>query len=106
MAKKRRTFSAEFKLDTVLEGVRGEKTIAQICREREITDSLYYKWRDQFYDRAVAIFNDGRQAEQRNNDLEGQIADLERIIGRLTVENEILKKARSWLDTQRGRNGR
>jgi transposase-like protein len=37
MAKKRRTFSAEFKLDTVLEGVRGEKTIAQICREREIT---------------------------------------------------------------------
>jgi transposase-like protein len=106
MAKKRRTFSAEFKLDTVLEGVRGEKTIAQICREREITDSLYYKWRDLFYDRAVAIFNDGRQAEQRNNDLEGQIADLERIIGRLTVENEILKKARSWLDTQRGRNGR
>ena len=88
MAKKRRTFSAEFKLDTVLEGVRGEKTIAQICREREITDSLYYKWRDLFYD------------------LEGQIADLERIIGRLTVENEILKKARSWLDTQRGRNGR
>jgi transposase-like protein len=106
MAKKRRTFSAEFKLDTVLEGVRGEKTIAQICREREITDSLYYKWRDLFYDRAVAIFSDGRQVEQRNNDLEGQIAELERIIGRLTVENEILKKARSWLDTQRGRNGR
>jgi len=105
MATKRRTFSAEFKLDTVLEGLRGEKTIAQVCREREITDSLYYKWRDQFYDRAVEIFNDGRQVEQRNNDLEGQIAELERIIGRLTVENEILKKARSWLDTQRGRNG-
>jgi len=105
MAKKRRTFSAEFKLDTVIEGLRGEKPIAQICREREITDSLYYKWRDQFYDRAVEIFSDGRQVEQRNNDLEGQIAELERIIGRLTVENEILKKARTWLDTQRGRNG-
>jgi transposase-like protein len=105
MATKRRTFSAEFKLDTVIEGLRGEKPIAQICREREITDSLYYKWRDQFYDRAVEIFSDGRQVEQRNNDLEGQIAELERIIGRLTVENEILKKARTWLDTQRGRNG-
>jgi transposase-like protein len=106
MAKKQRTFSAEFKLDTVIEGLRGEKSIAQICREREITDSLYYKWRDVFYDRAVAIFNDSRQADQRNNDLEEQIAELERIIGRLTVENEILKKARTWLDTQRGRSGR
>ncbi len=105
MAKKRRSFSAEFKLDTVIEGLRGEKTIAQICREREITESLYYKWRDAFYDRAVEIFKDGRQADERNHDLEERIADLERIIGRLTVENEILKKARSWLDTQRGRNG-
>lgn len=42
--KKRRTFSAEFKLDTVMEGIRGKKSIAQICRERGIKDSLYYKW--------------------------------------------------------------
>jgi transposase-like protein len=105
MATKRRTFSAEFKLDTVIEGLRGEKTIAQICREREITDSLYYKWRDQFYDRAVEIFTDGRQTAQQTNDLEDRNAELERLVGRLTLENEILKKARTWLDTQRGRNG-
>ena len=41
--KKRRKFSKDFKLDTVMEGLRGEKSIAQICRERDITDSLYYK---------------------------------------------------------------
>ncbi len=105
MVKKRRTFSPEFKLDTVIEGLRGEKSIAQLCREREITDSLYYKWRDVFYDRALEIFNDGRQAAQQNDDLEERVADLERIIGRLTLENEVLKKARTWLDTQRGRNG-
>jgi transposase-like protein len=105
MAKKRRTFSAEFKLDTVIEGLRGEKTIAQVCREREITDALYYKWRDQFYERAVEIFTDGRQAAQKSNELEGRVAELERLVGRLTLENEILKKARTWLDTQRGRNG-
>jgi len=40
MGKERRKFSAEFKLDTVLEGIRGEKSIAEICRERDITDSL------------------------------------------------------------------
>lgn len=106
MAKKRRTFSAEFKLDTVIEGLRGEKSIAQICRDREITDSLYYKWRNQFYDQAVEIFTDERQAAQQSNELEERIADLERLVGRLTLENEILKKARTWLDTQRGRNER
>lgn len=36
--KSRRRFSAEFKLDTVLEGLRGEKSIAQLCRERDITE--------------------------------------------------------------------
>lgn len=40
---KRRTYSAEFKLDTVMEGLRGEKSVAQICRERGIKDTLYYK---------------------------------------------------------------
>lgn len=40
---KRREFSAQFKLETVLEGLRGEKSVAQLCRERDITDSLYDK---------------------------------------------------------------
>ena len=74
MATKRRTFSAEFKLDTVIEGLRGEKPIAQVCRDREITESLYYKWRDQFYDQATDIFTDGRQAAQQSNDLEDRNA--------------------------------
>jgi hypothetical protein len=42
MSKKRRQYSAEFKLDTVMEGIRGEKPIAQLCRERNISDSLYH----------------------------------------------------------------
>lgn len=89
MAKKRRTFSAEFKLDTVIEGLRGEKSIAQICRERDITDSLYYKWREMFYERALEIFTDGRQAAEQAHDLEERMAELERIMGRLTLEHEV-----------------
>ena len=103
MSKKRRKFSAEFKLDTVMEGLRGEKSIAQICRERDITGSLYYKWKQVFVERAPEIFEDERQAADNNKG--EQIAELERMVGRLTMEVEILKKARSWLDTQRGRNG-
>jgi len=97
--KKRRTFSADFKLDTVMEGIRGEKSVAQICREREIKDTMYYKWRDAFLERAADIFEDRRgRGRQEKEDRE---AELERMVGRLAMENEILKKAKSWLDTQR-----
>lgn len=102
--KKRRKFSKDFKLDTVMEGLRGEKSIAQICRERNITDSLYYKWRDIFIENAEEVFEDRR--ENRNEENEDRIAELERMVGRLTMENDILKKAKSWLDTAARRNGR
>ncbi len=100
--KKRRKFSKDFKLDTVMEGIRGEKSIAQICRERDITDSLYYKWRDIFIENAEEIFEDRR--ENRKEENEDRIAELERMVGRLTMENDILKKAKSWLSTAARRN--
>lgn len=106
MSKKRRQYSAEFKLETVLEGIRGEKPITQICRERGIRDSLYYKWCDQFKDHAAEIFTRQDQQHQAMNELEARIADLERMVGKLAMENEILKKAKSWLDDPSRRNGR
>ena len=101
--KSRRRFSAEFKLDTVIEGLHGEKSIAQICRERDISESLYHKWKALFQERAVEIFQDRRSCAE--DDQERQVAELERLVGRLTMENEVLKKARTWLDTPSGRNG-
>jgi transposase len=94
--KKRRTYSADFKLDTVMEGIRGEKSVAQICRERGIKDVLYYKWRDIFIERAAEIFESQKNTAQKAK--EERIAELERMIGKLALENEILKKAKSWLD--------
>ena len=102
--KKRRAFTADFKLDTVMEGFQGEKSISQICRERNITDSLYYKWRDTFLEQAEDIFKDRRSTNATG--AEDRIAELERMIGRLTMENDILKKAKSWLGTTRRSNGR
>ena len=40
MNAKRRTFTAQFKLETVMEGLPGEKSVVQICRERNINDNL------------------------------------------------------------------
>lgn len=93
---KRRTYSAEFKLDTVLEGLRGKKSIAQICRERGIKDNQYYNLREIFIERSAEIFADQRKL--RDQEKEERIAELERMIGRLTIENDILKKAKSWLE--------
>ncbi len=104
MSKKRRNFTAQFKLETVLDGLRGEKTVAQICREREITESLYYKWRDALMERAADIFADQR-GPQRDEQAE-RIAELERLAGKQALEIEILKKAGSLLGSLRERNGR
>jgi transposase-like protein len=104
MSKSRRHFSAQFKPETVLEGLRGEKSIAQLCRERNIKDALYYKWREQFQRRAPELFGapspDRQAAEQ-----EVRIAELERMVGRLTLENEVLINAQHWRLTRPKRNG-
>jgi transposase len=106
MSQKRRNYSPQFKFETVMEGLRGEKTVAEICRERDIKESLYYKWRDQFLEDAPSLFADKRRkSEPGGSDAEQRIAELERMVGRLTMENAILKKAESWLSSNRKRNG-
>ena len=103
MTRKQRKYTPEFKLETVLEGIRGEKSIAQLCRDREIKDSLYYKWRQEFLERAPQLFVDQRQTV--NDGKDEQIAELERMVGRLTMENEILKKGSAILTSMRRQNG-
>jgi transposase len=104
MMSKRREYSAQFKLETVLEGLRGEKSVAQICRERDITDSLYYKWRDEFMQNAPHIFADKRH--QGTDESAERVGELERLVGRLTMELEIAKKASGLLGSRWKANGR
>jgi transposase-like protein len=88
--KARRTFSAQFKFDAVLELIAGHKSVAQICRERQITDKLLYDWKRAFIERSPSIFETASTATSESH---ARIAELERMVGRLTMENEILKKA-------------
>jgi len=102
--RKHRTFSADFKLDTVMESFRGEKSVAQICRERNIKDALYYKWRERFLERAADIFADQRNTAKQED--ETRMAELEQMVGKLAMENEILKKAKNWLNGHPRKSGR
>jgi transposase-like protein len=66
MARKQRRFSAQFKFETVMDALRGEKPIAQVCRERQVTDSLVYKWRQAFLEKAPGLFETKQGALTEN----------------------------------------
>ena len=101
----RRAFSSQFKLETVLEYLRGQKPTAQICRERDITEKLLYRWKQQFYERAPHLF-DQAPAQSSHDVAQQRIAELERMVGRLTMELDILKKVGPLLTSRLNGNGR
>ena len=105
MGRKQRVYSAQFKLETVLEALRGEKPIAQVCRERQVTDSLVYKWRQEFLDKAPSLFESKQMTASVQSEQAERIAELERLVGQLSMENALLKKGSSWLEAARRRNG-
>jgi len=105
MARKPRPFTAQFKLERVLEVLRQEKPIAQICRDRQVTDSLEYKWRQEFLEKAPSMFESKQMAASTQADQAERIAELERLVGQLTMENALLNKGSSWLEVARRRNG-
>ena len=76
---KRRKIDPETKMAAVLEGLRGESSIADICRKYQISESLYYRWRDKFLEagsRALA----SRNGSDPGAAVMAKIAKLERII--------------------------
>jgi transposase len=89
---KHKSYSAELKLQVVLEVLKGEKSLAQICREHEVAVDLVCHWRDVFLERAPQVFSDPR-ATGRAGAEEQRIAELERMVGRLTMELDASKKA-------------
>lgn len=97
MSNKRRTFTSEFKLQCVLDLISGRKRPVEICREHSISDSLLARWRQQFSDNAVAIFE---SSQKRNNTAETRIAELERLVGQLTLELSASKKLLGYFNSR------
>ena len=103
MARKRRTFSSQFKVDTVMELLTDMKSPSEICRDRKITDKLLYRWKAEFLERLPGVFEGDTQ---NTTDSQERIAELERMVGRLALENEVLKNAESWHEAHRRRKGK
>jgi len=85
---KRRIFSPEFKVRVILELISGEKGLMQASREYGIKDTVLSRWKQEFLERATQLF------EQPQNDRHDQerIAELERMVGRLTMQLDMAKK--------------
>ena len=94
--RKYRKFTAQQKTEIVLASLRGPKSVAELCREHDISDSLLRKWRDQFL-AAGAERLQGKRERTEVDELRGQVAKLERALGRKTMEVEVAGELlRGW----------
>jgi transposase-like protein len=84
----RRQFTPEFKTRLVLDVLTGAQSQAEACRKHCLSPNLLANWKTIFLQRAHTVF----QAEAPETAEQARIAELERVLGRLTLENEILKK--------------
>lgn len=89
--KKYRTFSREFKLD-ILSQLQ-HKGKAQVCREHNLQPQVVNRWLREQRDYPKEAF----KGKGKMYKLEGQLAEAQRVIGQLCMENELLKKSISFL---------
>jgi transposase-like protein len=85
---KRRKLDSRFKAQVVVQGLQG-KPVSELCNEHQISQTQYYKWRDQFLSNAGKVFEAPRQSLKEER-LKQENERLKSLIGELTLE---LKKS-------------
>ena len=88
MGKPHRTYTPEFKVRVVLELISGKRSLGEASREYGIKDSVISRWRQEFMERAPQIFE---QSGEKDGQAE-RITELERALGRVTLQLEMAKK--------------
>ena len=92
----RRRFSAEDKIRIVLEGLRGEDSIAELCRKEGIAQNLYYRWSKEFLEAGKKRLA-GDTAREATSDevkeLRTEARQLKEALAEATLENRLLKKS-------------
>jgi transposase len=92
----RKHHSAEEKIRVVLEGLRGEYSIAELCRREGIAESLYYSWSKDFLEagkRRLAGDTARAATSGEVKDLRREVRDMKVLVADLTLENRLLKKS-------------
>ena len=90
---KQRKWDSKIKAKVVIEGLKG-KPISKICNEHQISQSMYYQWRDQFLSNVDQVFNIPKKGRKESM-LEHENRQLKTMIGDLTIE--LKKSEEEWL---------
>ena len=99
--KTRRKFSSEEKIRIVLEGLRGEESIAELCRREGISPNLYYNWSKEFLEAGKKRLKGDTKREATSSEvveLRGENDQLKRLVAELSLENRRLKKISELLE--------
>ncbi len=94
--KTRKQYNAEEKIRIVVEGLRGEMTIAELCRKEGISQSLYYKWSKEFLEAGKSRLAGNTKREADSNEVKEmreEVDQLKLLVAELSLKNRILKKS-------------
>ena len=92
----RRQYSAEEKIRIVLEGLRGEDSIAELCRKEGINQNLYYRWSKEFLEAGKKRLAGDTAREATSDevkDLKAEARQLKETLAEVLIENRLLKKS-------------
>ena len=81
------------KRDAVLAVLTKRKTISEVCRELAVSEQTFHRWRNLALDGMESALSDKAETNARATDLERRLAEAERTVGQLALENELLGKA-------------
>jgi transposase len=100
--KTRRKYTAEEKIRIVLEGLRGDLTIAELCRREGISQNLYYRWSKDFLEagKSRLVGDTKREANSKQvKTLRQENEQLKQLVAELALKNKVLKKSLLGTDT-------
>lgn len=92
----RKKYSSEEKIRIVLEGLRGEESIASLCRKEGINPNMYYKWSKEFLESGKKRLQGDTQREATSSEvseLKEENSQLKYLVAELSLRNRILKKS-------------
>ena len=98
----RKKYSAEEKIRIVLEGLRGEDSIAELCRREGIAPNMYYKWSKEFLEAGKARLTGNTKREATSSEVDGlrqENEQLKQVVAELLLKNRVLKKSATDRET-------
>jgi transposase len=98
--RKYRQFTPVQKTEIVLAGLRGDRSVREVCREYQIAETLYYQWRERLLDGGKSALANPREKTPEQveiQQLRQRVGQLERALGRKTYELEVAEElSRDW----------